>query len=60
MNNVCVYTCITRNYDKLLEPLVYSKNIDYICFTDDMHIESSFWNVCSMPPDLRHLPIVKQ
>lgn len=60
MNNICVYTCITRNYDKLLEPLVCSKNIDYICFTDDMCIKSRFWNVLSMPPDLRHLPIMKQ
>lgn len=60
MNNVCIYTCITGNYDKLQEPLVYNKDIDYICFTDDMHIKSRYWNILSMPVELRYLPIIKQ
>ena len=60
MNNVCIYTCITGNYDKLQEPLVYNKDIDYICFTDDMRIKSRYWNILSMPVELRYLPIIKQ
>ena len=44
---VCVYTCITGNYDNLNEitPEVYEENIDYYCFTNNQNIKSDTWNV---------------
>lgn len=30
-----VYTCITKGYDDIKEPLLCGKNIDYVCFCDD-------------------------
>lgn len=60
MNSICVYTCITNNYDKLMDPEIYSRNIDYICFTDNLHIKSKFWKIMPIPYDLRYLSLVKQ
>lgn len=60
MNNICVYTCIVNDYDQLLEPLYYNRNIDYICYTDNLKMKSRFWNILSIPTDLRYLPAVLQ
>jgi len=44
---ICVYTCITGNYDNLNEinKNVYEKNIDYYCFTNNNNIKSDTWKV---------------
>lgn len=39
---ICVYTCILNDYDKLIEPFIVSKGIDYICFTNT-EIVSKNW-----------------
>ncbi len=43
--NICVYTCITGDYDNLIEIKSKEKNIDYYCFTNNKSIKSNTWNV---------------
>lgn len=45
MNKIAVYTCITGNYDTLLEISEKSDKIDYICFTDNKNLKSSTWKI---------------
>ncbi|WP_197030831.1 glycosyltransferase domain-containing protein [Halomonas sp. BC04] len=57
MNKNIVYTAMFGLYDNLLDPLVVSKNCDYICFTDQKNLSSKVWRFihvednCS-PPNL--------
>ena len=44
-NKICVYTCITGNYDNLKEIKTSEKGIDYYCFTNNNNIKSKTWNV---------------
>ena len=40
---LCVYTCITGDYDNLHELEVQEKNIDYFCFTNNKTLKSKTW-----------------
>lgn len=40
-----IYTCITGDYDKLITPLYVTPGWDYVCFTDNKHLESDFWDI---------------
>lgn len=40
-----VYTCITGNYDNLLEPLYTHTDIDYVAFTDAPTIITDIWDI---------------
>ena len=40
---IAVYTCITGNYDSLLEPLIHPDNIDYYVITDMNIDKNSKW-----------------
>ena len=42
---IVVYTCITGNYDNIIEPLFTSNNIDYIIFTDKQVNDKSIWKL---------------
>ncbi len=44
MEKICVYTCITGNYDDLKEVRI-DEGIDYICFTNDKKIKSETWKI---------------
>ncbi|MBQ6510589.1 DUF616 domain-containing protein [Candidatus Saccharibacteria bacterium] len=44
-NKICVYTCITGNYDNLNELKNPEKNIDYYCFTNNKNLSSKTWKV---------------
>lgn len=44
-NKICVYTCITGDYDNLKEIPKIEKGIDYYCFTNNKKIKSNTWNV---------------
>ena len=52
LNNkrIVVYTCITGNYDNVLEPLFPSKDIDYFLFTDTQKQvdKNSKWQIKSI------------
>ena len=45
MNKICVYTCITGNYDDLQEIKKKEKGIDYYCFTNNKNVHSNSWEV---------------
>lgn len=45
MNKICVYTCITGNYDNLIEIKNKEENIDYYCFTNNKNLKSDTWNI---------------
>ena len=42
---ICVYTCITGEYDELQPIEVKEKNVDYVCFTNNKKITSNEWKV---------------
>jgi hypothetical protein len=39
-NNKVVYTCITGDYDTLIEPRYVTEGFDYVCFTDNPSLTS--------------------
>lgn len=45
MSKICVYTCITGNYDNLHEVENPEKNIDYLCFTNNKSLKSKTWKI---------------
>lgn len=51
MDKICVYTCITGDYDNLNEVLYPEKNIDYICFTNNKKIKSRTWKIIYISDD---------
>lgn len=48
-NKIVVYTAISNGYDKLMEPEVASDNCDYVCFSDDLNLESKSWKIVGFP-----------
>ncbi|ASS96791.1 glycosyltransferase domain-containing protein [Peribacillus simplex] len=42
---IVVYTAISNNYDSLRLPITESKDIDFICFTDNDHLKSDKWKI---------------
>lgn len=59
-NKKVVYTCITSNYDSLIEPTFINTDFDYICFTDNMSIKSSIWEIRPLPKETKDLSQVKK
>lgn len=51
MSKICVYTCITGDYDSLKKLNYPNKNYDYICFTNNKNITSDFWKVIYIEED---------
>lgn len=45
MNKICVYTCITGDYDNLIDIQNIEQGIDYICYTNNKKIKSKTWKV---------------
>ena len=43
--NLCVYTCITGDYDDLHEIAHPEKSVDYYCFTNNKNLKS---NTCKI------------
>lgn len=42
---IIVYTCITGNYDDIVEVTNKEENIEYICITNNKQLKSNTWNV---------------
>lgn len=42
---ICVYTCITGDYDNLREVKIIEKNVDYLCFTNNKNLKSKTWKI---------------
>lgn len=45
MDKICVYTCITGNYDTLKEIEKIESGVDYICFTNNKNLRSKTWEI---------------
>jgi hypothetical protein len=45
MLRICVYTCITGNYDNLSEIEFKEEDIDYLCFTNNKNLRSKSWEI---------------
>lgn len=58
-NKKVVYTCISGNYDTLLEPEFISEGFDYVCFTDQP-FTSNIWKIRPIPEELNNLSGVKR
>lgn len=50
-----IYTAISGEYDKLQNPGIIEKDIDYICFTDNKKIKSDIWEIRSLPDSIKYL-----
>lgn len=48
---ICVYTCITGNYDSLNEIKIFEKGVDYYCFTNNKQLKSSTWKIVYIDND---------
>lgn len=59
-NNKVIYTCITGGYDNLLEPTFISEGYDYVCFTDSVYVRDGFWDIRSLPEEVKELSQVKK
>lgn len=52
--NTVIYTAIFGGYDRLIEPVVHSKDIDYICFTDSTDkFTSKVWRIEVVKPHFK-------
>lgn len=60
MNKICVYTCITGNYDNLIEIKQKEDNIDYICFTNNKSIKSNTWDIRYFNEDMDNLTLSRK
>lgn len=60
MSRIVCYTCITGCYDKLKQPQVVTQNVDYVCFTDNISLSSTVWQMRWIPDELKHLSDVKK
>lgn len=51
-DKICVYTCITGDYDEMKEfPSVKEEGVDYYLFTNNNKIRSNFWKVIDIEND---------
>lgn len=44
-NKLCVYTCITGDYDNLHEIVYSEKGVDFYCFTNNKNLKSNTWKI---------------
>lgn len=51
MKSICVYTCITGDYDEVKELSFREENIDYYLFTNNKNITSNTWKVVYIEND---------
>lgn len=51
---IAVYTCITGNYDEVVEPSFISENIDYIMFSNKEK-NSENWKILDIPKYIKEL-----
>lgn len=59
-NNKVIYTCITGNYEKIIDPTYIQQDFDYICFTDNPNQTSKVWKFREIPEELQQYSKVKQ
>ena len=60
LDRIIVYTCITGNYDNLIELTKKEKNIDYICFTNNKNLTSNTWNIKYLNEDIDNWTLARK
>jgi len=50
MSKYVIYTSVFGDYDWLLEPAQYTRDIDYVCFTNNKKFKSNVWDVRVIEP----------
>ena len=60
MKKMCVYTCITGNYDNIIELTNKESQFDYICFTNNKNLKSKTWNIKYIEEDLDNLTLARK
>lgn len=51
MKKICIYTCITGNYDNIHEVEIIDNDVDFICYTNNKNIKSKTWKVIYVEND---------
>lgn len=59
-NKKVLYTCITGDYDSLVEPSYITEGFDYVCFTDNQDMKSDIWEIRPLPNETEELSQVKK
>ena len=59
-NKKVIYTCITSDYDNLIEPQFISDDFDYVCFTDSVFMRNELWNIRPLPKEIENLSKIKK
>ena len=55
-----IYTCVTGNYENVVDPTYVQNDFDYICFTDNPNNCSNVWTFKNIPNELSNLSKIKQ
>lgn len=59
-NKNVIYTCVTGNYDGIIDPEFVSDGFDYVYFTDNENIKSNVWEIRPIPEFLSDLSDAKR
>lgn len=59
-NNNVIYTCITGGYDVLNDPIKTTEGFDYVCFTDNLNVNTNVWELRPLPMETEGLSNVKK
>lgn len=60
INKQVIYTCLTGDYENLVDPSVVSEDFDYVCFSDNLNLSTNVWKLRPIPDELLHLSKIKQ
>lgn len=60
MKKVCIYTCITGDYDNLKEVSNIEDDFDYICFTNNKNITSSTWKIINIEDNIDNAKLARK
>jgi hypothetical protein len=60
VKKICVYTCITGEYDSLKDINYKDTDYDYLCFTNNKKIKSDSWKVVYINEDLDNLTLARK
>ena len=51
MKKICVYTCLTGDYDELKDVEIKDSKVDFICYTNNKNLKSNTWKVIYVDND---------
>lgn len=54
-SKIVIYTCITGNYDEVIEPVILETKCEYVLFTNNKDIKSKNWQIRLIPDEINKL-----